>query len=130
IEVAPRARHVTEFRVHNVLDEEPPGTDFDFILCRNVAIYFAPEVVPRLCTRIARALAPGGIALFGPLDVSGVPSGLVRTGPPELNAFMRATHAEVRPTPRIPADSTRMSWRPSSRGKIAAPPSSRQPVSS
>jgi chemotaxis protein methyltransferase CheR len=78
-------RAVTRFAEHNLLDE-PPGL-FDLILCRNVLVYFSPGAVRTVVRHLSRALAPGGALIFGSMDVSGPPPGLVPTGTAELQIY-------------------------------------------
>lgn len=40
----------------------------DLILCRNVFIYFQPQIIEQTCTRFAQALRPGGILLLSATD--------------------------------------------------------------
>lgn len=63
-----RAAAPVVFLRHNLLDP-PPATALDAILCRNVVIYFEPEVARAVLARLAAALAPGGILLLGPVDL-------------------------------------------------------------
>ena len=44
-----------------------PGS-FDIIFCRNVLMYFEPEVMRAIVAREARALEPGGYLFLGPSD--------------------------------------------------------------
>lgn len=44
------------------------GGPFDLIACRNVLIYFEPDVVRRVVTALTRALAPQGRLLLGAAD--------------------------------------------------------------
>lgn len=56
------------FQRHNLLDPPPPGP-FDAVVCRNVLIYFEPEVAAGVLARLAGALAPGGLLLLGPVEL-------------------------------------------------------------
>jgi chemotaxis protein methyltransferase CheR len=48
------------------MDESSLGSDrYDVILCKNVSIYFRPEVTRRLVRRLHDALSPGGYLLLG-----------------------------------------------------------------
>lgn len=47
-----------------VRDPTPPGL-WDVVICRNVAIYFAPEVRELVHGKLVDALAPGGLLLLG-----------------------------------------------------------------
>jgi chemotaxis protein methyltransferase CheR len=67
-EVAPAVRALVALRRHNLLDA-PPEDGFDAVVCRNVLIYFEPEVARRALGRLAGALAPGGLLLLGPVEL-------------------------------------------------------------
>jgi chemotaxis methyl-accepting protein methylase len=94
VAVLDRVRSVTSFRLHNLL--EPAPGQFDLILCRNVLVYFSPEAVGTAVKHLAGALAPGGALLFGSMDLSEPPPGLVSSGQPELQIFRRATSAPAK----------------------------------
>lgn len=54
-----------QYRTHNlVFDPAPPGL-FDVILCRNVLLYFAPDVRRRVLGTLADALRPTGLLVMG-----------------------------------------------------------------
>ena len=55
------------YRQLNLLDEASVATlgHFDFILCRNVLIYFADETVRRIVSTLCGALAPSGRIVVG-----------------------------------------------------------------
>jgi chemotaxis protein methyltransferase CheR len=75
-----------------VRDLTAPGTPegrFDLILCRNVAIYFAPAARDRLMRKLAGALAPGGVLLLGRSERLAAPA--------ELRLSNYAPHAYRRP---------------------------------
>ncbi len=57
-------RSFITFRQHNLL-QPPPGKDFDFVLCRNVTIYFTEESKDQVTQYLADALRPGGILFIG-----------------------------------------------------------------
>ena len=66
----PQHRSLVRFERHNLLsllDGTSPLqiNEFDLILCRNVLIYFHPEVVERLVRALAERLNPGGWLLLG-----------------------------------------------------------------
>jgi chemotaxis protein methyltransferase CheR len=58
-----RAR--THWERRDLLSQGPPQGRWHLILCRNLAIYLAPEAKRELHERLARALAPGGVLLLG-----------------------------------------------------------------
>jgi len=95
VRIDDHVRGVTRFAAHNLL-EEAPGK-FDLIFCRNVLVYFSPEAVRTAVRHLSHALKPGGALLFGSMDVSDPPPGLVRAGPSELQIYRRP---DARPAPR------------------------------
>lgn len=106
-------RAITHFAQANLLEPlaEAHG-QFDVIFCRNVLTYFAPDAVLQAVGHLARALVPGGYLLLGTVEVDHPPEGLVRVGPPELQAFRRPLPPEqprppppkaVTPPPPVPA---------------------------
>ena len=62
--VKPEIKSVVEFKRHNLL-KDPFETGFDFILCRNVVIYFTEEAKDVLYTNFFNSLKPGGILFVG-----------------------------------------------------------------
>ncbi|MBN1581400.1 MAG: protein-glutamate O-methyltransferase CheR [Anaerolineae bacterium] len=61
-------RRKVVFRYHNLLADSFEQ-DFDLIVCRNVVIYFTPEVKQDLYNRFHDALHPGGILFLGGTEV-------------------------------------------------------------
>jgi chemotaxis protein methyltransferase CheR len=61
-------RRTVRFEERNLVDEDPqlwrPGT-YDIVFCRNVLMYFPPEAMRAVVSRIARALVPGGFLFLG-----------------------------------------------------------------
>ena len=94
-------RAVTTFQLHNLL--EPTEQKFDLIFCRNVLVYFSPEAVRTAVGHLARALNPGGALVFGSMDVSEPPPGLVSAGLPELQIFRKQPPPQARKAPPAPA---------------------------
>lgn len=65
-QVKGQLREGVEFRVHNLLKEEPPGASFDLIFCRNVMIYFDKATQRRLVDEyFAKVLDPSGYLCIG-----------------------------------------------------------------
>lgn len=61
-------RSAVRFEVRNLVDEDLlfwQHRAFDVIFCRNVTMYFTPEVTRSVVARIARSLAPGGFLFLG-----------------------------------------------------------------
>ncbi|HAQ49917.1 MAG TPA: chemotaxis protein CheR, partial [Gammaproteobacteria bacterium] len=53
------------FTVHNLLTSFAPLGLFDVIFCRNVLMYFSPELKSAILNRIAQAMRPNGYLLLG-----------------------------------------------------------------
>lgn len=64
----PAIQKMVAFEERNLIDEDfsfwQPQS-FDVVFCRNVIMYFAPEVMREVVLRISRALAPGGFLFLG-----------------------------------------------------------------
>jgi chemotaxis protein methyltransferase CheR len=63
-----RIRAAVQFERKNLVDEDLElwqPESYDVVFCRNVLMYFAPEVARRVIGRIERALAPGGYLFLG-----------------------------------------------------------------
>ncbi len=66
-------RNRVSFGVHNLVDERAPTVHgrrvaWDAIVCRNVFIYWAPDRVAAVCTRLADALDRSGLLVLGPSE--------------------------------------------------------------
>ncbi|WP_224367674.1 CheR family methyltransferase [Hyalangium versicolor] len=91
-------RNVTHFVAANLmLPLDPAQGLFHVILCRNVLTYFTQASREQAVANIAHSLAPGGFLFLGTVEVDRPPDGLVRVGPPELQAFQRPLHSEAVP---------------------------------
>ncbi|MBP0602023.1 MULTISPECIES: CheR family methyltransferase [Aeromonas] len=63
--VSERVRKLTSFRPLNLLESYSLLGKFDIIFCRNVLIYFAPEVKSKILNQFAGSLNPGGYLMLG-----------------------------------------------------------------
>jgi chemotaxis protein methyltransferase CheR len=63
--VAPELKQMITFNPLNLMNPWPVKGPFDLILCRNVFIYFSPEVTADLTLRFSEVLRPGGILMLG-----------------------------------------------------------------
>lgn len=63
--VVERVRKLTSFRQINLLESYSLLGKFDIIFCRNVLIYFAPEVKSKILNQFAGSLNPGGYLMLG-----------------------------------------------------------------
>ncbi|MBE0504106.1 MAG: tetratricopeptide repeat protein [Desulfuromonadales bacterium] len=71
-----RLRSLTRFAFLNLQSETYPSpkngtTECDLIFCRNVMIYFRPETVRAVVSRLRRALRPGGYLFLGHAETLG-----------------------------------------------------------
>jgi chemotaxis protein methyltransferase CheR len=66
--LAPEIRAAVTFEERNLAEPEPglwSSETFDLVFCRNVLMYFAPEMARAVLGRIARSLVPGGYLFLG-----------------------------------------------------------------
>ncbi|MBU8896237.1 SAM-dependent methyltransferase [Corallococcus sp. M34] len=129
VTIHPAVRRVTHFAPANLL--APPlerWGHFDVILCRNVLTYFSTAARDVAIAHLASALVPGGLLMLGTVEVDRVPAGLVREGPPELQAFRRPLPGELSPPPPVrapvprPVPPRRVSPPPPPPPALVAPP--------
>ncbi len=71
--IAPEFRKCVEFRYHNLAGRTLPGplgdpARFDLILCRNVMIYFGPDLMRNSIRQFYECLRPGAWLLVGPSE--------------------------------------------------------------
>lgn len=72
--VKPAIRNRVEFRPLNLLESYASLGRFDVIFCRNVLIYFSPEVKKDILRRFHAALKPGGYLFLGASEaLNGLP---------------------------------------------------------
>jgi chemotaxis protein methyltransferase CheR len=66
--LAETVRAAVEFEQRNLAEDDlelwQPGS-YDLIFCRNVLMYFVPEIAQAVVARMARALVPGGYLFLG-----------------------------------------------------------------
>jgi chemotaxis methyl-accepting protein methylase len=129
VRILDSVRAVTRFAQGNLLEPlaEIHGS-FDVIFCRNVLTYFAPDAVQVALGHLARALVPGGHLLLGTVEVDHPPAGLVRVGPPELQAFRRPTPQELTPPPRAVTRELEIRPAPSRAAPLPPPQPAPSPV--
>ena len=58
-------KRMVNFRAQNLLDSYALLGKFDVIFCRNVLIYFSPEMKSQVLNQMASSLNPGGYLLLG-----------------------------------------------------------------
>jgi chemotaxis protein methyltransferase CheR len=101
-----RYREGVRFDYDNLMEPTPVsgGGPFDLVMCRNVAIYFDREGIATLHEKIARHLAPDGMALLGLLEprptADLVPA---EVHDPSLPVYRRADGVRASQRPAAPA---------------------------
>ncbi|HEX7822263.1 MAG TPA: protein-glutamate O-methyltransferase CheR [Sphingobium sp.] len=63
--IAQELRTLTSFKVDNILEPTAATGKFDLILCRNVLLYFTPELRAHALSRIARLSRPDTLLILG-----------------------------------------------------------------
>ncbi len=54
-----------QFRQHNLISDPLPAGGFDIVLCRNLLLYFAPDLRREVFGRLAKAVRPDGFIALG-----------------------------------------------------------------
>jgi chemotaxis protein methyltransferase CheR len=104
-QLKPQHRSMVRFQRQNLLDLLSPEaalemTEFDLVLCRNVLIYFHPEVVLQLVRALAARLVPGGWLLLGHAEPSpAYAEFLDPVSLPGTAAWRRGTEGLTKPPP-------------------------------
>ncbi|MBR9874009.1 MAG: protein-glutamate O-methyltransferase [Vibrionaceae bacterium] len=65
MKVKDNVKRLVNFRPQNLLDSYALVGKFDIIFCRNVLIYFSPEMKSKVLNQMANQLNPGGYLLLG-----------------------------------------------------------------
>jgi chemotaxis protein methyltransferase CheR len=98
-------RRLVEFEYLNLRDPIYPSiftrtTELDLVVCRNVFLYFFPEMIRNCVERFSQCVVDDGFLLFGPSDLLqiGVPPGFSEEG---FSHRLRAGHAVPAPAPRV-----------------------------
>lgn len=99
--ISKQVRSLLIFGQHD-LGQRPPFPDIDLILCRNVLIYFTPELQLRALQLFAFALREGGYLALGKAEIAGPLSDFLRLEEPALKIYRRHGGAVVIPPGRIP----------------------------
>ena len=87
--IDPELRALVRFQRLNLNDESYAAPmDCDLVLCRNVLIYFQPELKARVVERLLRHLAPDGCLFLGHAESLAGLAGRVRSIGP--NVYSRA----------------------------------------
>ena len=63
--IRPPLLNAVRFDVANIIGPPPAPGQFDIILCRNILLYFAPDMRRLAFARLAEAIAPDGALMLG-----------------------------------------------------------------
>ena len=63
--IKPELKKLIKFQIHNLNDTHLVTNKYDVIFCRNVLIYFSPEVKEKILQHFAASLNSGGILFLG-----------------------------------------------------------------
>ncbi len=132
--IHPRYKQWISFHYMNLAAEEfstplPPGIYFDLILCRNVMIYFAPEVNRRLVGRLHDSLDHRGWLVVGTSESSAECFQDFRTvTAPEVSVYQKMDPPLSRPEPVPEATPERAPARLPPRPAPGRPPLPRLPA--
>jgi chemotaxis protein methyltransferase CheR len=111
---------MASFEERNLVEEDPSfwrADAFDVVFCRNVLMYFSPDVMSTVVARIGRSLSPGGFLFLGHAEtLRGVSQDFHLRHTHETFYYQRRDAAEVAPfVPRA----TRLESRPRSTDALA-----------
>jgi two-component system, chemotaxis family, CheB/CheR fusion protein len=98
-EVNKRVRSLTIFGVHD-LGQRAAFPRIDLVLCRNVLIYFTPELQQRVLQLFAYSVREGGYLLLGPSESTGPLADLFAAANPHVKLFRRQGHRVTMPAPQ------------------------------
>jgi len=65
VQISPIVRQRVDFQRGNLIEDPFDHQSFDIILCRNVVIYFSPQMKSTLYKKFFNALKPGGYLMVG-----------------------------------------------------------------
>ena len=67
--VAPAVTARVELRRHNLIVDPAPVSGVQAVFCRNVLIYFPPELVRSVLQKLISTLVPGGLLFLAPAEI-------------------------------------------------------------
>lgn len=94
--LGPEVRELCIFSPHSVI-RDPPFSRIDMISCRNLLIYFGPQIQNRVIPIFHYALRPGGYLFLGTSESVGQYSDLFATVDKKHRIFQAREHATARP---------------------------------
>ena len=78
-EISPSLRGMVDFRTLNLAEDTYPSlfsntNAMDLVFCRNVLMYFSPQVMKKVVERLSRSLTAGGWLVVSPTEIPQVQS--------------------------------------------------------
>lgn len=98
-QVGKEIREMVVFAPQNLI-QDPPFTKLDLLLCRNLLIYFGPELQKKLLPLFHYSLAPGGVLFLGNSETIGAATDLFSS----LDAKARIFHRIDIPAQAVDVD--------------------------
>ncbi len=86
--VVKEIRRMVVFAPQNIISD-PPFTKLDLLCCRNLLIYFEPQLQKRLLPLFYYALKPGGLLLLGSAETIGDHAHLFAPAHPKAHLYQR-----------------------------------------
>ncbi|MCX7040933.1 MAG: tetratricopeptide repeat protein [Spirochaetes bacterium] len=73
-EISPSLRGMVDFRMLNLAEDTYPSlfsntNAMDLVFCRNVLMYFSPQIISRVVERMSRSLIVGGWLIVSPTEI-------------------------------------------------------------
>lgn len=99
--IGPNVREMVVFAEHDVTDD-PPFTKLDLVSCRNLLIYFAPELQAMVLARFHYALRQHGMLVLGSAETTTVADTLYVPFAGERHVFRRSEAAVVASAAELP----------------------------
>jgi chemotaxis protein methyltransferase CheR len=130
-EISPSLRGMVDFRLLNLAEDTYPSlfsntNAMDLVLCRNVLMYFSPQVMRKVVERLSRSLTAGGWLIVSPTEipqVQGAPFGVVMLSGVHLLRKEEAPQAQpmALPVERLDSPASRSEVPCVDQGVFAAP---------
>jgi two-component system CheB/CheR fusion protein len=118
-QIRPEIREMIVFAQQNLV-MDPPFTRLDLMSCRNLLIYFNPELQQRVIRLAHYSLAPGGTLVLGSSETIGTSTDLFETLAPKERVYRRRETADTGPFVEFPFRSTSGRSLPAPRAAAAA----------
>ncbi|WP_224367243.1 CheR family methyltransferase [Hyalangium versicolor] len=99
-----QARRPVEFLRHNLVMDAAPVADLDAVFCRNVLIYFPPELVRQVLAKLVAAITPGGLLFLAPAEIPLTNGMGLEQIDVQGSPVLRVPRVKPAPPPELPAE--------------------------